>query len=55
MQIPKSSLTISIDKKIDIIFSKKRAKKTDLQIEQLILEAEYQIKEVFNKYGHLLK
>lgn len=53
--MPDCDLSRAIDKTIAILFSCKRAKLDEAEETRLVNEAEHQIKELFTKYGHLLK
>lgn len=55
LQMPDCDLSRAIDKTIAILFSCKRAKLDEAEETRLVNEAEHQIKELFTKYGHLLK
>jgi hypothetical protein len=54
-QFPVTDLTLQIDKKIKILFSRKAADYTEDELARLTHEAEYQINLVFEKYGDLIK
>jgi hypothetical protein len=55
LQLPVSDMTKAINKTVAILFSKKRAKLDEATERRLVDDAEHQIKELFTKYGHLLK
>lgn len=54
IQIPKSAATDEIDKKIKVIFKPPKTM-SELDLSRLVNEAEYQIKELFERYSNLIK